>query len=748
MQCNLVLCLLYSVCMFLSASQSQYKTPLHFLSLLPYPDNEQPDSEQPSWDEGPTLYLAEQLAVDHINQRNDILTNYSLSLVAGDSGCELERKAFLAFVEYIVHGNEKHITGVIGPGCSMAAAAISPLMWRNGIDLINIHIAGSLTLGDRKRYSNSFGTLGSTEAFVNASLALIARNQWSQIATLYDQERLYFYSTLQEFESRLANQSNTKLQYSAAVFDKFLPLKIIKQQHIRIIFLLVGPDLFRKLLCLAYHMGMYFPLYQWVIISRTAEDIKSTSFWYAGEVYTCDAKEVALAANKSIIINFQLIAQNTSDSTDVGISYDSFSEQYTQRVHKFNEDKAPEEYINSSVWAIPAYDAVWALALGFNNSLEELKQRNLSFDSYTRGNAEITSIIKQSILNIKFHGLSGLIDFKQSDGFTSRNIQFYQIYNGRSFHVASFSNGIITDMNNPPAEYLESNFEDIYIPAVMGGIAAVVLLTIILAFVLTLTLNVLVFIYAKSKTVKAASPTLLYIAFGGCYVIILAEVILTVTSATVKYPDTNCLLDYIWRGIVHIGVTLILSIVMLRAWRLYRIFRYYTNPGHLLSNRALVCIVSALVLVDIVVLVIWVRADPLKPSITSNIVRSSHPYIANHVVCTQNYPLAWFGSLLGYNYMLMFTALWVTLNSRHITIKPFRTHSLSLLVYMVSLVTGVGFPLYAVLSITENYIAEFVTLASVLVIVVYLTIFLLFLPPLIPLIRNKSPFRITLMSSS
>ena len=94
--------------------------------------------------------LAEQLAVDHINQRNDVLSNYSLRLVAGDSGCNLERKAVIAFVDYIVHGNEKHIAGVIGPGCSRSAAAISPLMWCNEIDLINIHIAGSLILGDRK----------------------------------------------------------------------------------------------------------------------------------------------------------------------------------------------------------------------------------------------------------------------------------------------------------------------------------------------------------------------------------------------------------------------------------------------------------------------------------------------------------------------------------------------------------------------------------------------------------------------
>ncbi len=44
---------------------------LHFLSLLPYPNPAQPP--QPSWDEGPSVFLAEQLAVEHINNRTDLL---------------------------------------------------------------------------------------------------------------------------------------------------------------------------------------------------------------------------------------------------------------------------------------------------------------------------------------------------------------------------------------------------------------------------------------------------------------------------------------------------------------------------------------------------------------------------------------------------------------------------------------------------------------------------------------------------
>lgn len=128
--------------------QSEDRVSLNLLSLLPYPDTE--SLLKPSWDEGPTLFLAQQLAVDHINQRSEILANYSLTLIHGDSGCNLETKAFHAVIDHTVYNRENQIAGILGRSCSTSVAAVSPLLWRSGIDLINIHMAGSLWLADRK----------------------------------------------------------------------------------------------------------------------------------------------------------------------------------------------------------------------------------------------------------------------------------------------------------------------------------------------------------------------------------------------------------------------------------------------------------------------------------------------------------------------------------------------------------------------------------------------------------------------
>lgn len=735
--------LLYILCVVslhsLGSNCSGSKSPLYLLSLLPYPDPR--PLFQPSWDEGPTLFLAEQLAVEHINQRNDILQNHTIVLIQGDSGCNIEQKALLAFVDQLIHSRHP-IAGVVGPGCSTSAAAVSPLIGHDEVALINIHIAGSLQLANRMRYPNSFSTLDSTEVFVKAAVALITHNQWTQVAALYDESRVYYYTTLLEFERQIKQLPSSRLAFSSAVYNTFLPLQIIKREFLRIIFLFVGPDFLSKVFCLAHHWGLTYPFYQWVIISRTAEEITATSLVYQGKTYSCSTMDIKQVVNGSIIIHYQLETVLEDSTSLAGVSYNDFVEQYLQKIDEYNAQSSEENTIAPSFWVASYYDAVWALALALNNSLEELRLSNLSLAGYHYGQSDITRIIKGALLNLSFHGLSGLISFKRHDGYTSRAVNIYQIWNKQATLVAYYFNGKITHVGQ--AHCIHSNFEQIPVAAVSPELAVLALIAVGAALLLTVLVNILTVRYRKYSSVKATSPQLTYIAFAGCYLTILAEVMYTVSMAFTKNPDTRCIPNYIWRGAIHLGFTLILGTISTRAWRLYRIFVYFRNPGKLLSNKALVSVITALIVVDVIIITAWFIADPLKPvgksrEVDTSTTTDTQPHIITRVKCTQEHSLVWLASLMGYNQLLTTAALWITLKSRHIPNKLFKTSSLSLLVYMVSLVTGVGHSLYIVLSIRDDPISEFVILSTVIITVTYLTIFLLFLPPLIPLIYQKFP---------
>lgn len=201
---------------------------LHILSLLPYPD---PTGEQPSWDEGHTLFLAEQMAVDRLNAQHDVLPGYNLTLIRSDSGCNIQYKATLSLLNDILY-SEDPIVGMVGPGCSTSTSTVASLSGRDRIALINVHIAGSLQLAERQRYPYSFGTLDSTEVFVKTILELIRDMEWNRVSALYDESRLYYYSTAVLLGKRIraANEAGngTKVQYfGSAVYDTHIPLSAI-----------------------------------------------------------------------------------------------------------------------------------------------------------------------------------------------------------------------------------------------------------------------------------------------------------------------------------------------------------------------------------------------------------------------------------------------------------------------------------------------------------------------------------------
>ena len=336
---------------------------LYLVSLLPYPDTR--PTLQPSWEEGPALMPAAELAVELINNRSDILSDYNIEMIAGDSGCDVTTKAVTAFVETVMHSS-KQVAGIVGPGCSASALVISSLNGREQLSLINVHIAGSLNLSNRTKYPNSFGTLDSTEVFVRASLALMKENNWTQVAAFYDESRLYYYSTLLAFQDEVnAINANSNKNDSVidmlilAVYSNYIPFGELQEAKRRIAFLLVGPDLLGKIVCLAYHDKLVYPTYQWITVSRTLEEMTAeVNFTYAGKHYFCSREEMYASGNGSLIMHYRLNHYNENMFTDSGLTYQEFVQEYNQRVIVHNKDQKNDSMVAPSFWATLYFDAV------------------------------------------------------------------------------------------------------------------------------------------------------------------------------------------------------------------------------------------------------------------------------------------------------------------------------------------------------------------------------------------------------
>ena len=727
-----------------SMEMRKTKKNLVILSLLPYPDT---GIFQPSWDEGPTLTLAAELAIEHINANPNILPNFNLTIVQADSGCNIKSKAYLALIRDNLMSGEP-VVGMIGPGCSVSASIIGELSGKDQLSLVNVHIAGSLLLANRNKYPFSFGTLDSTEVFVETLIELIKRNKWNHVSALYDESRLYYYSTIQVMENQTKDNPDSNYFYSA-VYNTYIPLNII-QNNYKVILLFVGPDFLSKILCLAWKYRMVYPVYQFVIVSRVVEEIKAVNFTYNNELVTCNSVNIHQMITNMLIIHYQLKPFNVSMATDSGLCYEEFIETYHHAVlnSSLNPRKEWENYtsIEPSFWASSYFDAVWSLALALNNSMDSV---NLS--AYRFGHLSDAEILRKKLLELNYMGVSGHITFDNTTGYVQRNVEIYQISPlGEMREIGYYSRINESIYLTDTARFINGEFNHLVrILTAPKSLAAIMLALTIIGLLLVLLLQILTIIYRTSKSIKASSPKLTQFAFIGCYTLGLGSIL---NACVETFTDqiahsTICMLWHVINIASAIGTTLIFGTVCMRTWRLYRIFVHYKNPGRFLSEKILIVLVIMMVGINIIISIAWSLNDPFVP--LSKLHKRSYEEVKTNNVTTnirivdemiyscqqeRNF-LLWCFSLMFFNVILVGGTVILAFLTRNIPHKDFKTRGIMSLSYILTGILGLGFALYTVLLLQLNTHAttlRLVTAGILFNIYIYLSCVLLFLPPLYP----------------
>ena len=114
---------------------------INFLLLVSF-DIQNVSSEQPRFNDGPIIQPGAELAVEQINQREDLLAGYSVNLTVANSACNLLGYTAIGFVRNFFHGGVRY-AGIVGPTCSESVELVSPIIGQEGVSIINLHIANS-----------------------------------------------------------------------------------------------------------------------------------------------------------------------------------------------------------------------------------------------------------------------------------------------------------------------------------------------------------------------------------------------------------------------------------------------------------------------------------------------------------------------------------------------------------------------------------------------------------------------------
>ena len=706
-------------------SDAQELDEIKVLLLLSYKIQE--STEQPLYIDGPEIQPAAELAVDQINQREDLLAGYSVNMTVANSACNLIGHTATNFVAAFFHSGVRY-AGIVGPTCSESVEFVSSITGHEDVAILNFHIANSQRLTDRNKYRYSFSTVSSTNPLVVLVVRLMREKKWSSVAVLYEQKVTVFLNAYDLLVENLPTiYPEGRISFSAPISENNLPFSSIIQQHLRVTIVLSSSGLARQIACLIqrhYH-HLTFPAYQFVFVGLLYSDFYSpVSFTFNDRHYECYGEEITQVMEGFLLTDFHLFVGNATE-LESGITYAKYLQEYDERVND-----------STTVFANPIYDGVWSLALALNNSIPRLNEIGLDLVDYTYGHREATEIIREEVLKVRFQGASGHISYSKDTGFTSGSIPLHQVVNNIGVMVGYYDEDkeVLILMEN--ATFIESSFKSTE-QTVHPALASLFLLLLLVTLVLISSTHILTLVFYKFPTVRASSYRLGQLAFIGCYLIALCFLCFTVqkVAPTTSVNTTYLCVIQVWS--LPLGLTLILGTVAAKTWRLYRIFFHLKKPGNLLHDWVLFSIVLVLAAVDVILCSVWTAE--FQFTTLRHEMFADNNMIEVRAECSSEYYYAWFGALTIYQGLIMASAVVLALLTRNIHHKSFKTNSVIFLVYFLTIVLFLGFPLYLILHTTNvtGVNVEYMVLSATYLTVVCLCFVFLFFPPILSLLRVK-----------
>ena len=729
----------------MSAQTVRRARKLYLLALLPFPDDR--PGLVPQWDGGLDIVPALELAKEQINNNSDILEGYELDLVFDDSGCNISQKAANSFMRHIYSEQDNQIVGIIGPACAPSTALVSPISGRPQIALVNIHLAATLNIEDRTVQPYSIGIGATFSVFVDAVFALMKQNNWRQVAVLYELGPLrIFHKDFQRFKQIISTEIEGGSYFPSPVKDNFLPLEDVKNNWTRLVFAFATQKLAHKIMCLAYHKEMIYPVYQWIVKAENLEYLsRPINTTYEKMNYNCSGEDMAKALNGAILLSPAMIPQDLNAPTVSGISYSQYSQEYQKRVEEYNNYEAnlkPHRNMSFNKWAAVSYDAVWAMALALDKAA---KQGDLNLTTYRPGQSSSTIAIRDQIHQLDFDGMSGQISFNPDTGFVVRSVNIFQALHGQQNNLGHYTDHNVSSINSSLGVFIEDHFQER--TSTLRLEVAIVLLSLVLIQLLLIgAAHVMSTVYSKYRSIKASSPRLKHLLFFGCYVIIASDLLLiTLKSFDIEKRVQGILCHAIWGWLFGTGFVVCLGTLSVRSWRLYRIFVHSWKPGSFLSDSKLIACVLLLVLVSVVISIVWTVIAPYNAvTVETETVEAGMRMVILQTTCSCQKGVCYvmFSIELGYLGFILLSTVTLTFLTRNIRRKNFSTISLRVLVYLLVVVLLAGVPAHFLLTMMEDKVPMWsmwsvVVICLTLNMVIFLFLIFDFAPPLMPLMKEN-----------
>ena len=554
---------------------SSRKQPIYLWVVLPYFDSYSCNSCSP-WIRGEDIQPAMELARDQINNNSLLLQNHSLELLFINDGCQNTAETIYNFVEKLVTPGGLRLTGLIGPTCDLSTAIIANIIKE---EIVALHPSDDKSFQSTSKLL--LGSMFSSKAIVDTIVFLIKEAHWTNIRLLIDGNN-EFYRKL----SAAFSQQKLDINISTTMFD-VLPSTTLNELiadniFSKTIIVFAPAQIFKKILCLPVTQRLEH--YQWVYIGPSGSRLtEPLHFTYDGTSLTCSKEYYEAALELSLLITpfFSPFSQGQL----LNQSLENYYSDYEEYRKNYNNRVNPGGTISSySEFASFFYDIVWAWAL----ALDQVES-SLNF-SASYGNAGYAQNISHKLAAVHLEGISEKFVLNRLSS-TLHKVDIIQFCGGK-WTSRDFQK---TDENGCQLTYsalflLSLKPIEKFLLLVIGVQAAVVFI-----------LQLLTVTYRNKPSVKAVDRHLLHISYIGAYVlqiIAINDILRAVFRNFTLVITTLGVLGGVW--LLPIGVTFLISSVIARSWRVYRLFIHTFHPGRCMtSNRFIFGFILTFIFVDI-----------------------------------------------------------------------------------------------------------------------------------------------------
>ena len=694
--------------------------PFNVLLLAPLPDA----VHKPAFDQGGAIIPAVQLAAEQINNRSDILQQFEINLQIRDSGCDKVPKTAVGIVtiwrELLRRRNT--IVGVIGPACSEESVYVNTFFDRRYPYIPVFYSGTSPQLGESaKEMTNAHGMISSASVLIDALVEIADKEEWNweNIAVFYDGSREFFQHIYNTFVRQVNNSE--QFGYSRQISDSRIPLKQITDRDIRIVVVFSGRKPARQVACIAGQSNgkLVFPIRQFIFLERTLENFledenAESSFFELTErkTYYCDNKTVMRGLNGSVLLNQALDSVEPDVVTVSNYTVRQVKRQYRERLAQYNA--AQNSTFLENIYAYPYYDALWAFAYGWEIAVSS------GGSTFEAANYAIRN-------NVSFQGVSSWIEFRSNrDRQVSNPVRISQVRGSNVMTVALYNQ---SNMTYPPDVFLSDEFMVVNV-LLHPSLIAFGFLSVFFLLTFIINVQVLNVIYRNHPSVKASSQRLNHFIFIGCYLFVMA-----ITSYTVQriiVPEavglTLCNMDAFCSVL---GYCLIISTVLAKSWRTYRIFNHPFKHTRFLGDLPLALFIVGCALVSMLSFIPFFVLDPFKKRISYDFDTSLWPPVRTQTTTCRSKAFGYITIPLTFQLFLTLATIFLATLNKSIKYSNFRnTKQIFVFVYLLALTWAIGGILLAIVYLSLQFSMNLVypLRTALLVVTVILSLTILQLP--------------------